>query len=192
MNSSLEIRSLPGYPAAQTLNHGLSFEIDLAASPHAPRQAPHIHRHYGQGRVKLASDHDNLYIGNKRVTKYRSMKQLGGLLIKGLDLYRELAQLPILNACVLDKLVQEPQLIPNTWKRDALGNVIFTIFWDTIFISTEGLMYVHALYCGSSSIWQKHAFQLEHSFLEHYQAAITEEIYLPDNPGDCGICRPCA
>lgn len=178
-----------GVPASKP---SLSIEVDLSRWPPAPCEAPIIHRHHGQGRVRLEYDHDNLYVGGRRVTHYRSMKQVGTLSIQGLLLYQELVHLPLLNACILDGAVGRPDLIPNTWKRDDDGNVIFTFFWDTIFADKDEALWVQALYFGRGSIWQKHAFRLTQSWLPHYRAAVTDEIRLPSSSGSCLSPRPCA
>lgn len=76
---------------------------------------------------------------------WRAAGQQSGKVLEGHDLLTELRGKPILNACVLDFLVANPDLIPDEWK----GKCIF--FWGTIYRS-RGNLYVRYL-CWGAGRW---------------------------------------
>ena len=84
----------------------------------------------------------------KKISLHLSKKQKKGS-IEGNDLRKELAnQPPVLNANVLDYLLDYPELIPEEWK----GKYIF--FWGTIYRSSDGGLRVRCLgWDGSRWYW---------------------------------------
>jgi len=79
-----------------------------------------------------------------KVSLYLSEYQKGGRFIQGYDLRKELEGKPVLNANVLDYLLDHPELIPEEWK----GKAIF--FWGTVYRYSGGSLYVRCLYWGGS------------------------------------------
>lgn len=71
---------------------------------------------------------------------YLSEKQKNGY-IEGTDLRKKLEDKPVLNARVLDYLLDYPDLIPESWK----GKYVY--FWGTIFRSADGRLYVEYFFC---------------------------------------------
>ena len=57
--------------------------------------------------------------------------------IKGSELRPEIDQLPVVNATLLDYLMnrqlENPHFIPSEWKYDELGRVRYIFFWGTIY-----------------------------------------------------------
>jgi hypothetical protein len=67
-----------------------------------------------------------------KVEFYTSPRQMGKG-IEGNKLRKELKGKPVMNACVLDHLLANPTLIPESWKMDGAGNPRCIYFWGTIF-----------------------------------------------------------
>ena len=74
-----------------------------------------------------------------KIELYLSEKQKNGF-IYGNDLYKELENKPILNACVLDYLLEHQELIPDAWKSK------YVYFWGTIYRDSSGSLYVRCVY----------------------------------------------
>jgi hypothetical protein len=82
-----------------------------------------------------------------KISLYLSKKQKKGS-IGGHDLRKELSNKPVMNANILDYLLDHPELIPEEWK----GKYIF--FWGTIYRDSDGNLYVRCLYWrGSEWRW---------------------------------------
>jgi len=75
----------------------------------------------------------------RRVVLHLSKKQQGGKVVEGNNLRKELANMPVLNANVLDFLLANPHLIPKEWK----GKLVF--FWGTIYCHSDGRLGVRCL-----------------------------------------------
>lgn len=76
----------------------------------------------------------------KKTTPYLSKKQKEGGAIEGNKLRKELADMPALNANVLDYLLANSHLIPEEWK----GKAVF--FWGTIYRDSDGSLCLRYLY----------------------------------------------
>ena len=89
--------------------------------------------HRKMGKVILEKRPDGkLYANGKEVVRYLPPKQQNGKTIGGHKLRKELKDKQVLNACILDALFANPQLIPDGWKNG------YTYFWGTIFSSEDG------------------------------------------------------
>ena len=53
--------------------------------------------------------------------------------ITGHELYSRLATMPILNANILDYLLENQHLIPDEWKKDKDKRILNILFWGTIY-----------------------------------------------------------
>ena len=102
------------------------------------------HRKMGEAVTLEKRADGKLYANGKEVIRYRSRKQQGGSYIQGHKLRKELADVQVLNACILDALLANPQLIPEEWKSG------YTYFWGTIFRNAGGYLYVRCLYWDGS------------------------------------------
>jgi len=105
-----------------------------------------------------------LWKWNSRITLHLSRKQKKGL-ITGHDLRKELADLPVLNANVLDYLWEHPELIPENWK----GKAVF--FWGTIYRDSDGYLFVRYLYWNGSR-WRRYYSWLDGGFSAFSPAAL--------------------
>jgi hypothetical protein len=89
---------------------------------------------------------------------YLADGQKNGKSIEGNKLRKELVNMPVMNANVLDYLMANPDLIPEEWKKDDAGNTRYIFFWGTIYRYSDGSLYVRYLYWfgvrwGWSSRW---------------------------------------
>ncbi len=87
-----------------------------------------------------------------QVQLYLSELQLIDGVIKGNALRKELAGKPVLNANVLDYLLAHPRLIPEEWKKNSEGCILFIFFWGTIYRDPDGHLCVRCL-CWHSGRW---------------------------------------
>jgi hypothetical protein len=78
---------------------------------------------------------------------------------------------PTLNACVLDHLLANTSLIPESWKVDKNGYPLFIIFWGTIYRDCRGELCVRLLlFMDGQWCWRYHYFK--HSVSPQHPAAI--------------------
>ncbi len=135
--------------------------IDLSADPHSPNGwAIEEHR---KGNASFEFD-PNL------ITFHLSEKQKGGKIIEGNKLRKELKDLPVFNANLLDYLLKNPNLIPEEWKKDGEGNTRYIFFWGTIYRSSDGNLCVRCL-CWNDGQWYWDYRWLDGDWLGSYPAA---------------------
>lgn len=103
--------------------------IDCDSQPSVP-QGWSIEEHRSVGKFEWSPEKVSLYL-----SEYQKNSD-----ISGHDLRKELADKPVLNACVLDYLLDNTHLIPEEWK----GKIIF--FWGTIYRHLNGELCVRYLY----------------------------------------------
>jgi hypothetical protein len=105
--------------------------------------------HRKMGKITLEKREDGkLYANGKEVVRHLSPNQKNGKAIQGHKLRKELNDKQVLNACILDALRANPQLIPDEWKTS------FTYFWGTIFRDADGGLFVGCLCWGGGQwIW---------------------------------------
>ena len=70
----------------------------------------------------------------------------------------------LLDARVLEELLEHPELIPDEWKKG------FTYFWGTIFRDSDDDLYVRCLYW-SGVRWLWHSYWLDFDWHSHRPAA---------------------
>ena len=96
--------------------------------------------HRKMGLITLEKRADGkLYANSKEVVRYLSPNQQNDKVIQGHKLSKELKDKQVLNACILDALLANPQLIPDEWKSG------YAYFWGTTFRDARGLLYVECL-----------------------------------------------
>lgn len=105
------------------------YVIDCDADPFVPKDwKVEDHRPGGQFEWDPA-----------KVKLYLSDEQRDGKTIQGHKLREDLKDKPVLNANVLEYLLENPMLIPDEWK----GKYIF--FWGTIYRNSGGNLVVRCL-----------------------------------------------
>ena len=111
--------------------------VDLDAAPFTPAGWTVVEHRKG-GTLDLATAKIGLYIGDPSMCSF--------------DLYKDLADKPVLNANVLDFLLRKENqhLIPEDWK----GKEVF--FWGTMYRSRDNFWFVRCLYWnGRAWGWHK-------------------------------------
>jgi hypothetical protein len=93
---------LDGYAEIKPIEH----LINCDANPFVPRGWK-VEEHKKSGQIKWDP---------AKILLHLSKNQKGGKVINGNNLRKELENLPVLNANVLDYLLANPHLIPNKWK----------------------------------------------------------------------------
>lgn len=104
-----------------------------------------------------------------RVKLYLAKSQKPGKLVEGNKLRKELEGQMVLNACVLDYLLKNPELIPDEWK----GKAVF--FWGTIYRDSDGYLFVRYL-CWYGSRWRWFDDWLDSYFDGNDPAAVSASI----------------
>lgn len=85
-----------------------------------------VKTHYKMGKVKLENRDGDLYVNGQKVVRYLSREQNAGEFISSKNIRKKLSKKLILNACILEHLIDNPELIPEEWKNG------MTFFWGTI------------------------------------------------------------
>lgn len=131
--------------------------IDCDSNPYIPGGFE-IAKHIKGGQLNWNSDEVELWLCDKQ-------KEQG---IGGSSLYELLKDKSVLNACVLDHLLANPQLIPEEWKDETV------FFWGTIYReSSGGNLYVRFLYYHGGE-WKSRKLWFENnSFGCRYHAALS-------------------
>lgn len=111
-----------------------SLVINCNVSPSIPSGLKvHAHRKHGKLTWDKAKFSDIKYL-------FLSEGQKGEKHLAGRLLHKELTGKPVMNACVLDWLLDHPDQIPDSWK----GKAIF--FWGTEYSDSDGRLCVRYLY----------------------------------------------
>lgn len=126
--------------------------IDCDAPPLLPHEVWTVEEHKQGGRWFSWKP--------TKVRLYLSDSQMKRSCIEGHQLRRELAEMPVLNANVLDYLLQHPHLIPEKWKQDDQGHLLTIFFWGTIYRNFCGRLCVRCLYFASGR-WQEGVYWLD-------------------------------
>lgn len=80
-----------------------------------------------------------------QVDFYLSDVQKNGRSLRGQQLREELADKPVLNANVLDYLLDHQELIPEGWKSYDRHNQHRLFFWGTLYADFKGRLYLRYL-----------------------------------------------
>lgn len=143
--------------ATQTV---LRAEIDTDLDPKLPFDGAKVEHHAKMGKVTIERRGDELRIDDRKVILHRSDRQQNGELIYGYELREELSGKSVLNACVLDFLLEHTNFFPESWKNDEAGNAIF--FWGTVYRFGSGNTYIRCI--SSSGLALSEGF----SWIGHY------------------------
>ncbi len=108
-----------------------------------------IVEHDKQGNLTLKREGDNLLVNGRKIEFYLSEDQQKGHSISGYKLQKELAMKPVLNSNLLDGLLANPELIPESYKKDADGETRLIYFWGTVYRTSSGFLCVRYLYWGN-------------------------------------------
>jgi len=147
--------------------------LDLAAEPRLPFPTAFIASHKPDGVVAVERRPDGLYVDAKKVVLFRSELQTDG--VQGPQLYDELFEKAVLNANVLQFLIQNPEFIPESpdWKKQGEEADVMIYFWGTLFGHPNGDHCVsHMEWNGASWTWS--CSSIQNWWLENQPAALLE------------------
>ncbi|MFH0892376.1 MAG: hypothetical protein V1867_06365 [Candidatus Falkowbacteria bacterium] len=113
----------------------------------------------GSSWVKVEKRSDGLYVDDRRVTLHLSERQKGKKDLPGYELQKELEGKPTLHPNIMDALFENPYLIPEDWKKDEKGNILYIFFWAVVFRSDFGSRYVR--YFSFNGGWNRNHCSLE-------------------------------
>jgi hypothetical protein len=88
-----------------------------------------------------------------------------GATATGLELFKQLEDVPVLNACVLDFLLSNPEHIPQHWAQHTVA------FWGTIYRACGDCLYVRVLYI-SGEQWCDNVMRLTDNVWPDVWAAV--------------------
>ena len=147
----------------------MSIIVDCDANPKIPSGlylTGEGTEHRKMGKITLEKREDGkLYANGKEVVRHLSPNQTNGKAIQGHKLRKELKDVQVLNACIMDALLANPQLIPDEWKSG------YTYFWGTTFRSVSGGLCVECLYW-SGGQWDWSYSWLDYDWGSRYPAAV--------------------
>ena len=125
--------------------HGVRRLIDCDAAPWCPDDW-NVESHQKGGQFEFDAAKVSLHLDDG---------QKDGRIIVGSDLRKRLEGKPVLNACVLDHLLANTNLIPESWKADERGPTRRIYFWGTIYSDSSGDLYVRCLrWCSGGLCWR--------------------------------------
>lgn len=101
--------------------------------------------------------------------------QQDGKVMTGNALRTSLSGVRVLTADVLDAYLAHPELIPESLKKDADGNTIYTFFWGTIYRDSHGNLYVRCL-CWYGDRWYWSYCWLEADWRSGHPSAVPASI----------------
>ena len=148
----------------------IAHTVDCSADPMLP-DGWTLEEHQRGSVVKLEKMSDGLYLDGKKIKFYLSRKQKKGN-IEGTKLRKELAGKPVINACVLDYLLEHTELISEEWKKDEEGNTRYLFFWGTVYRDSDGDLFVRYLY------WFGYRWYWNHFWLDSYWGASNPALLL--------------
>lgn len=128
-----EIKPVAGDATQWITINSTTIVVNLGVAPKLLFGEVEVEQHIGDGWVIVEKRADGLYVSGRKVVLYLSKRQKGRKWLKGHELREELTGKPVLNANILDALVENPHLIPDDWKADEDGNTRFIYFWGTIY-----------------------------------------------------------
>lgn len=117
---------------------------DLGADPYLP-DGWKVEEHKKGTVAKLERKGNDLYLDGKKIEFWLSSEQKRSV-ITGNILRAKLKGKPVLNANLLEHLLKNPHLIPETWKKDENGDTRYIFFWGTVYRDTVGSLCVRYLY----------------------------------------------
>lgn len=103
--------------------------IDCNAAPDTPFDWEVV-EHKNGGQLEWPTEKIELWISEEQIVSP----------IEGNKLRKKLEGQKVMNACVLDFLLKNPELIPDEWKR----KVVF--FWGTIYRDQESFLHARCIY----------------------------------------------
>lgn len=150
---------LSGNMELKVINH----IIDCDKAPLIPYDSWKVEEHIKGGQFTWNPEKVKLFL---------SVNQKDGKSIEGNKLRKELKDEPVMNANLLDYLLDHPHLIPEEWKVDEKGNTRYIFFWGTIYRSAGDRLCVRFLYF-SGGRWKQDYCWLGYGFDGNHPACVS-------------------
>ncbi len=152
----------------------LRAEIDTDLDPGLAFDGYEVEFHAKGGRVIIERRGEELWINGRKVILYRSDEQQKGAWICGYRLREELSGKPILNACILDFLLEHTGFIPESWKKDREDRILCIFFPGTAYRRSDGSVCYRCLYF-QDGMWRRSFGWLDVGFGSNFPMALLEE-----------------
>ncbi len=117
--------------------------IDCNILPFVPFDVWKVEEHQKGGISKFDISKMQLYFSDK---------QKEGKIINGNDLRKELKEKRVLNANVIDYLLENQDLIPKSWRKSKNSKKLRIFFWGTIY-NLRGDLCVRCIELGENNKW---------------------------------------
>ncbi|MBI4135437.1 hypothetical protein HY477_01755 [Candidatus Uhrbacteria bacterium] len=137
--------------------------IDCDAAPFVP-QGFRIKEHRKGGQIEFDPAKVVFYLDEEG-------QQVPYSTIEGNELLKRLEGKPVMNACVLDYLLANTNLLPESWKQDERGRTRYIFFWGTFYLGLNHDLYVRCLYWEDGQ-WNWDSQRLDDSFGDQRPAAL--------------------
>lgn len=143
-----------------------TIKINLVASPKLPFHGTSVESHIGDGWAILEKRADGLYVNDQKVILHLSNHQMNGRSLNAYDIRKNLT---VLNANILDALVDNPHLIPEDWKK----NKGYIFFLGTLYRGYDAHhhLYVRFLYL-ENGMWERGRTLLSYYYGGNYTTAL--------------------
>mgnify|MGYP001572432894 CR=1 FL=1 len=148
LNDDIVVRDMVSVLRGSVVVQAIEHLVNCDVHPHIPSGWSLDGKgteHRKGGIVKLERRGEDLYANGRKIELFLAEGQKG--IIEGYVLRKVLANEPVLNANVLDYLLEHPELIPESWK----GKYVF--FWGDVYRVSDGLLCVRYL-CWLGGGWR--------------------------------------
>ena len=117
-----------------------------------------------------------VYINGKKLTLHRFESKTKEKVIQGNDLLLEFENMPVQNATLNDFFETRPEFVPDDWKKEENGSVVWVFFGGSIFLDPfDGSEFV---LCGgwiqASGRWMSRYIWIHRNFIAHGPAVVVE------------------
>lgn len=137
--------------------------IDCDKAPLIPHDGWKVEEHIKGGQFTWNPEKVKLFL---------SVNQKDDKSIEGNKLRKELKDQPVMNANLLDYLLDHPNLIPEEWKVDEKGSTRYVFFWGTIYRSSIDNRFVCGL-CFNGGRWKRSNYCLDYVYAGHCPACVS-------------------
>ncbi|OHA17137.1 MAG: hypothetical protein A3H57_03785 [Candidatus Taylorbacteria bacterium RIFCSPLOWO2_02_FULL_43_11] len=126
--------------------------VNLDAPPRLPFEGAVVANiPKGKGWVEVERRTDGLYVDGKNAILHLSDNQKGKLVIVGTEFRKELEKMDVLHPNIMDALCDHLRLIPEDWKKNEDGEILYIHFWDVVFRDSDDNLFVRCFYWDDGS-----------------------------------------
>lgn len=134
-----------------------AIEVNLDAPPRLPFGEAQVEwTTPGQtGWVRVEKKDSQLFVDGRKVNLHLTYEQKNGH-AKGYVLRRRLEDRTVLHPNILDALLENPHLFPDSWKVDGQGLTIFVYFWAVGYCNSVDHLFVRCVYFRGAQWRRRH------------------------------------